>query len=462
MTGHNFKITIYIPSHNYARYLSQSVESVITQSFNDWFLYIIDEGSTDDTLIIAKRFQESHPDKIKVIHNKEPLGLQKVANKVLSLSNSKYMMRLDADDWLDENALSCMINKLEKNQNAGIVFSGYFYTNEEGAIIGTETKHSLDNNDLSNYAPPHGACTMFRTRALKAAGGYLENVNAQDGWDLWYKLMRKIQAEVITIPLFYYRQHNSSLSKDNSRLLKARELIFENISQSSKGDYVPQVAAVLPIKENYDFISEIPFKKFGGKTLIENAIDSIEQCNQVTDLIVTSASEKVINFIDKLDFRGSKNNFILHKRDNENHQPGNIKIKKFFDIANDEFYKKHETYPDIILYLSLHAVLRKASHIEQAINLLKISESDSVVSVSSENEALFQYGLKGLEILNPGRFQDLAFEREKLFRFNGALIAVWSEIIKSENLLGSKINFIEMSPDESLQINTPVLSKLLD
>ena len=160
---------------------------------------------------------------------------------------------------------------------------------------------------------------MFRTRALKAAGGYLENVNAQDGWDLWYKLMRKIQAEVITIPLFYYRQHNSSLSKDNSRLLKARELIFENISQSSKGDYVPKVAAVLPIKENYDFISEIPFKKFGGKTLIENAIDSIEQCNQVTDLIVTSASEKVINFIDKLDFRGSKNNFILHKRDNENH-----------------------------------------------------------------------------------------------------------------------------------------------
>ena len=127
MTGHNFKITIYIPSHNYARYLSQSVESVISQSFNDWFLYIIDEGSTDDTLSIAKRFQESHPDKIKVIHNKEPLGLQKVANKVLSLSNSKYMMRLDADDWLDENALSCMINKLEKIKMLELFFRLLLY-----------------------------------------------------------------------------------------------------------------------------------------------------------------------------------------------------------------------------------------------------------------------------------------------------------------------------------------------
>ena len=62
---------------------------------------------------------------------------------------------------------------------------------------------------------------------------------------------------------------------------------------------------------------------------------------------------------------------------------------------------------------------------------------------------------------NPGRFR-LSLEREKLYAFNGALIAVWTEILGSDSLLGSKINFVEMTSDESLQINTPTLSKLLD
>ena len=49
---------------------------------------------------------------------------------------------------------------------------------------------------------------MFKTRSLKSAGGYLESANAQDGWDLWYKLIGKSNVEVISIPLFYYRQQS--------------------------------------------------------------------------------------------------------------------------------------------------------------------------------------------------------------------------------------------------------------
>ena len=58
---------------------------------------------------------------------------------------------------------------------------------------------------------PHGACTMFRTRALKNVGGYSEDANAQDGWDLWYKLAERIGAINIQTPVFYYRQHGKSM-----------------------------------------------------------------------------------------------------------------------------------------------------------------------------------------------------------------------------------------------------------
>ena len=96
------------------------------------------------------------------------------------------------------------------------------------AVVGTYfVKAESGKEDKHGQIPPHGACTLFETNSLKKVGGYSENVNAQDGWDLWYKLYKKVGAISIDLPLFYYRQHNASLSQDNNRLLKARAKIFE-------------------------------------------------------------------------------------------------------------------------------------------------------------------------------------------------------------------------------------------
>ena len=92
-------VTIYIPCRNYGHYLSQAINSVINQVYENWELIIVNEGSTDDTSKIAKKYQKSLPKKVNFIDNDEPIGLQKLANKVLRIANGKYMMRLDADDW---------------------------------------------------------------------------------------------------------------------------------------------------------------------------------------------------------------------------------------------------------------------------------------------------------------------------------------------------------------------------
>ena len=98
-------VTIYIPCRNYGRFLKQSVDSVFSQQYKNWELIIIDEASSDDTSSISQDLTNKHSDRIKFIKNKEPMGLQKLANHVLNIANGKYMMRLDADDWLDESAL---------------------------------------------------------------------------------------------------------------------------------------------------------------------------------------------------------------------------------------------------------------------------------------------------------------------------------------------------------------------
>ena len=177
-------VTIYIPSRNYGIYLSQAIESVINQSYFSWELIIIDEASEDNSLSIANSFKEMYPKKIKVISNKSPIGLQKIANMVLGMANGKYMIRLDADDWFDESAIQLLVNKLELNENIGMAYGNYYYTDQDGNVLDAEFRHRLGEEDKVGQLPPHGACTLFRVRALKSVGGYTESINAQDGWEL--------------------------------------------------------------------------------------------------------------------------------------------------------------------------------------------------------------------------------------------------------------------------------------
>jgi CMP-N-acetylneuraminic acid synthetase len=122
--------------------------------------------------------------------------------------------------------------------------------------------------------------------------------------------------------------------------------------------------------------------------------------------------------------------------------------------AGDFFKDLHGAPPDIVTFCSIHAVHRRTEHLEKAIDVLRVTESDSVVSVQELREPVFSHGVDGLHLLNPGRFQQLTYDRERLYIFNGAILASWWEVLKEEQLLGQKVGYIEMSPDDSLQIKS--------
>ena len=451
MQTSNPLVTIYIPSRNYGMYLSEAIESVINQAYTNWELIIIDESSEDDSLSIAKSFQENYPNKINVIANNTPIGLQKIANRVLGVAKGKYMIRLDADDWFDESAILLLVNKLELNTNAGMVYGNYFYTDHSGKVLDVEFRHRLGDGDQAGQIPPHGACTLFRVRALKSVGGYTESINAQDGWELWYKLVDRIGAVNIQAPIFYYRQHIKSLSTDNSRLLNARSKIFEKIAEKLEGDYKPTVVGVIPIRESYPNFEEVPFQKIVDDiTLLEYTINEAFKSKKIDTLVISSESERVISFSQKLEEDGRVPKHIRIKR--EPHKSKGIPIQSFLKQAGDKYFAHNGIYPDIMVYLSLHAVNRNFQHVDNAINIIRITESDSIVSVLEEREPMFNYDQNGLKLINPGRFQDLTFDRERLYKFNGSIIAVWWEILASDSLFGEKISYLEMSQEDSLQI----------
>ena len=97
-------VTVYIPCHNYGRFLSQAVESVFQQSYRQWELIIIDDGSTDNTDEIIDLY--SHHPRVSTFRT-ESIGLPSVINFALSQAKGKYFIRLDGDDYFDPHISSC-------------------------------------------------------------------------------------------------------------------------------------------------------------------------------------------------------------------------------------------------------------------------------------------------------------------------------------------------------------------
>jgi glycosyltransferase involved in cell wall biosynthesis len=449
-------VSVYIPCHNYGRYLNQALNSLRNQLYTNWELFIVDEASDDDTQVIASHFQMQTSQSVHIIRNSKPRGLQRVANHVLSIAKGKYIVRLDADDWLDESALLLMTTKLELDPGLGLVYGNYFFTNQDGKVLGFERRHRLNQEDESNHLPPHGACTMVRTKLLKSVGGYSEDINAQDGWELWFNLIQRSRAASLEAPIFYYRQHSNSLSRDSTRLLEARARIFAKLVNKKNKGYHPSCLAVVPAKESYPHFERVPFSNFKGNSLLQIAIHEAQRAESVTDVMVSSDSESVLQYTLKMERAGVIDPVMRVKRLGvqcyEHFRPQDILLD-----AAAAFMSEKNFYPDIVIFLSLHAPFRKAQHIDRAVNVLLAQAADSVVSVCEEREPIFAHGKRGLNLLNPGRFDGLSHEREKLYSFNGSIIASWIETLSEATLFGESIGYLEMSPEESFQIKDPAM-----
>ena len=444
-------VTVYIPCRNYGRFLSHAIDSVITQSFLDWELFLVDEASDDDTLDIMSKYAALYPDQIRVIVHESPHGLQRTANEILSLARGRYFIRLDADDWFDEAALLILVTALDDDDRLGIAWGNYYYTDINGNILGVEQSNKPGSKRVVTIRPPHGACTMVRTRILKAVGGYSEDVDAQDGWELWYKIFNLVDATSVSTPLFYYRQHQNSMSQNSVRLLSARTKIFEKLALQQNGSYEPSVLAVIGVRENYPGNQGVPYQKINGISLLEHCLKTTLSASRVTDVLVSSKSQRVLNFSQSLEDSGAVGSHLRHQREINDRSDG-LPIQEILSDAGNYYHEIKGCYPDIIVFCNLHSINRTAIHLDTALNVLRIKCCDSVVSTQDERDVLFAIGKNGLKMVNPGRLIGLSFERERLFRFNGAMIATWWNVLDSGSLLGEKIGFIEMTSSESLKM----------
>ena len=122
-------VTVYITNHNYGKYIKKALDSVLSQTFKNFELIIIDDGSTDNSKKIINKYKNNS--KVKIIYQVNK-GLTVSNNLAIRASLGKYVMRLDADDWLDSHAIEILFNTLEKNKKLGMVFPDYYEVDSKG------------------------------------------------------------------------------------------------------------------------------------------------------------------------------------------------------------------------------------------------------------------------------------------------------------------------------------------
>ena len=432
------KVTVYITTFNYGQYLTSAIESVLSQNMKEWELIIIDDESKDNTSHILKRYDKYS--KIRIVRQQNK-GLLVSCNIALRLSRGKYIIRLDGDDFLDENALLVMSRVLDSKKDVGFVYPDYYTINKEGELIDIVRQRKIGREMQLLDIAAHGACAMIRKSCLVKIGGYDESFYCQDGYYLWLKFLGKYKPYNVNIPLFYYRQHRVSLSRDKRKILRTRRSIKEKILTEARRGKRPRVLAIIPTRASSD--SAFSMKKITHRPLLYYTIREALKTPLLDKIVVASDENAVLNYAKK--FKKIK---TLRRPNEVSGLNENIGVLVEYVL---QILRKSESYvPDCVVLLFVRNPLKKSCHIEEAINTLLIFNVDSVIAVCNDSNTYYVHRQWGLEPVV--RKKKLRLERDTLYKDTYSICVSNVKVITKNAFLGRTIGHIIMLPEESVNV----------
>lgn len=402
MTRHQPLVSVYLVNHNYGRFIEQAIQSVLNQTMQDFELIVIDDGSSDDSRDIIERYA-THEKIITIFQRNQ--GLNVTNNIAIRASVGAYIMRLDADDYLDDNALAVLSGVLERRSDVGLVYPDYYHIDESGQVVDVVRRRDVAKAGLLDQ-PAHGACTMIRRKCLEEIGGYDETFRCQDGWDLWVRFIERYGVENVNLPLFYYRQHDSNLTRNEEHILATRA---EILRRNAAGLERPlNCVAVIPVRGKPTDPHSRALHRLGGKALIDWTVEAALEARNVSQVIVTSPDEEILRHVES-----QFGDRVYPIRRDWKLAMLNTQID---DTLTHLFSQLPEARRDFraVVTLFIECPFRSARHIDMAADAMKLFETDRVIGVHVVSETYYRHTGDGLVPLN--RSGILRLESEELFR----------------------------------------------
>ncbi|HIF9538797.1 TPA: glycosyltransferase [Photobacterium damselae] len=207
------KVSIVLPVFNAEDYVKEAIESVLNQTFRDFELIIINDGSTDNSSLIINKIH----DKRIVYIEQENKGLSKSLNLGISKARGTYIARMDADDICMPDRLLKQVEVFEKNPDIAIVCGNVIYINSQGVgdrVSLTPSKDKAIRFKLKKGNVIFHPSTMFRLNIYNKTRGYDENINCYiEDYILWLQILEYGNIFCIKEPILKYRVLDNSISR---------------------------------------------------------------------------------------------------------------------------------------------------------------------------------------------------------------------------------------------------------
>ncbi len=226
------KVSVIIPVYNSMSFLPQTLESVFNQSYKDFEVIIVNDGSTDG---INRWITEITDSRVKYI-SQQNQGLSVARNTGIANAKGMYLAFLDADDLWHPMKLEKQVDILDKNPEVGLVYSWVASVDERGNIKGKIRKNYAEGNVWHKIIEHNiiecGSNPMIRRICFEKLGNFDPKIAYAQGWQMWLKIAACYHFKVIKEPLVYYRAHSGNYSKKWQLMEPNYQLIIEDVFTS--------------------------------------------------------------------------------------------------------------------------------------------------------------------------------------------------------------------------------------
>ncbi len=237
------KVSIITAAYNSAAFIKTAIDSVVNQTYQDFELIVVDDGSKDETRKMVECYSKDAKIKIRYIYQ-ENGGPSKARNCAFKEAQGDYIAILDADDSWMPTRLEEGVNVLDSNPDIGFVHANIIGVDESGQAI---KSFKRENQYLSGRIFVHlflrkadiaSPTVLFRKSVCDSVGVFDENLTrlGSEDRDLWLRIAQKFEVHYIDQALAYYRIRSQSMSHDYTNMLKGRLYIIDKYTPQGTGN----------------------------------------------------------------------------------------------------------------------------------------------------------------------------------------------------------------------------------
>ena len=221
------KVTVIIPAYNAMTYLPETLDSVLKQTFADFEVLIVNDGSTDHIIEWASEINDS---RVKLISQTNQ-GVSAARNTAINYAQGEYVAFLDADDLWEPTKLEKQVRRLESQPEVGLVYAWTLLVDQQGKSTGTVTASHTEGNVweklLLGDVIGNGSSAMIRRSCFETVGLFDGKLSGVADCDMWIRVAANYPIAVIKEVLVYYRQHSISMSRNYDKMMQDSRLKIE-------------------------------------------------------------------------------------------------------------------------------------------------------------------------------------------------------------------------------------------